>query len=88
MFLSDVRGDGYYGYSAFNTQTANLLATYKLTSRDTITLKGIDNQLYTELPFRMSLDQFKENPFQKGCATAAKAALGCVTMRGAPPSSG
>jgi iron complex outermembrane receptor protein len=79
LFLSDVRGDGYYGYSAFNTQTANLLATYKLTSRDTITLKGIDNQLYTELPFRMSLDQFKENPFQKGCATAAKAAPGCVT---------
>ena len=25
LFLSDVRGDGYYGYSAFDTQTANLL---------------------------------------------------------------
>ena len=80
LFLSDVRGDGYFGYSAFDTQTANLLLSYKLTSRDTITLKGINNELYTELPFRMSLDQWKENPFQKGCATAANAALGCVTQ--------
>ena len=79
IFLSDVNGDGYYGYSEFDTQTANLLATYKLTSRDTVTLKGIYNQLYTELPFRMSLDQFDENPFQKGCATAVNAAPGCVT---------
>ena len=79
LFLSDVRGDGYYGYSAFDTQTANLLVSYKLTPRDTITLKGINNELYTELPFRMSLDQWKENPFQKGCATAVNAALGCVT---------
>ena len=79
LFLSDVRGDGYFGYSAFDTQTANLLLSYKLTSRDTITLKGINNELYTELPFRMSLDQFKENPFQKGCATAVNAALGCAT---------
>ena len=76
LFLSDVRGDGYYGNSAFDTQTANLLLSYKLTSRDTITLKGINNELYTELPFRMSLDQWKENPFQKGCATAVYAALG------------
>ena len=79
LFLSDVRGDGYFGYSAFDTQTANLLLSYKLTRRDTITLKGINNELYTELPFRMSLDQFKENPFQKGCATAVNAALGCAT---------
>ena len=50
LFLSDVRGDGYYGYSAFDTQTANLLVSYKLTPRDTITLKGINNELYTELP--------------------------------------
>ena len=56
-----------------------MLLSYKLTRRDTITLKGINNQLYTELPFRMSLDQWKENPFQKGCATAVNAALGCVT---------
>ena len=79
MFLSDVRGDGYYGYSAFDTQTANMLSATSSRRRDTITLKGINNELYTELPFRMSLDQLKENPFQKGCATAVNAALGCVT---------
>ena len=29
VFTSDVRGDGYYGYSDFNTQTVNALLTYK-----------------------------------------------------------
>ncbi len=27
VFMSDVRGDGYFGYSAFNTQTINALLT-------------------------------------------------------------
>jgi iron complex outermembrane receptor protein len=79
VFMSDVRGDGYFGYSAFNTQTINALLTYKPSSSDTFTFKAIDNELDAEVPFRASLNQFKQNPFQKGCETATTAAAGCVT---------
>lgn len=79
IFTSDVRGDGYFGYSDFNTQTVNALLTYQPSSTDTFTFKFINNNLYTELPFRASLNQFKANPYQKGCDTAATAAPGCVT---------
>ena len=78
VFISDVRGDGYYGYSTFDTQTINMLLTYRPTTSDTITVKAIDNELDTELPFRMSLNQFKQNPFQKGCKPNATSA-GCAT---------
>lgn len=81
VFTSDVRGDGYFGYSGFNTQTVNALMTYEPSSTDTFTFKFINNNLDAELPFRMSLNQFKANPFQKGCATAATAADGCVTSK-------
>ncbi len=79
VFTSDVRGDGYFGYSDFNTQTVNALLTYKPSFSDTFTFKFINNNLDTELPFRTSLTQFKQNPFQKGCETAATAAAGCAT---------
>lgn len=79
VFTSDVRGDGYFGYSAFNTQTVNALMTWKPSSTDTFTFKFINNTIDTELPFRLSLNQFKQNPFQKGCATNASKAAGCAT---------
>jgi iron complex outermembrane receptor protein len=79
IFASDVRGDGYFGYSDFNTQTVNALITYRPSLSDTFTFKFINNNLFTELPFRASLNQFKANPYQKGCETAATAAAGCVT---------
>lgn len=78
VFSSDVRGDGYYGYSAFNTQTVNALITYQPSTTDTFTFKFINNNIYTELPFRMSLNEFNANPFQKGCKTWATAAPGCA----------
>ena len=79
IFMSDVRGDGHYEYSAFDTQTVNMLLTYQATPQDKVTIKGINNDLYAELPFRMSLNQFNQNPFQQGCQTAVGAAPGCAT---------
>ncbi len=79
VFTSDVRGDGYFGYSDFNTQTVNGLLTYKPSFSDTFTFKFINNDLDTQLPFRTSLNQFNQNPFQKGCEAAATAATGCAT---------
>ncbi|CCB65666.1 MULTISPECIES: TonB-dependent receptor [unclassified Hyphomicrobium] len=81
VFTSDVRGDGYFGYSGFNTQTVNALLTYQPSSTDTFTFKFINNNVDAELPFRTSLQQFRENPFQKGCQTAATAAEGCATNK-------
>jgi len=79
VFASDVRGDGFFGYSDFNTQTVNALITYQLSPTDKVTLKAINNDLDAELPFRLSLNQFKTNPFQQGCETAATAAAACAT---------
>ncbi len=81
VFTSDVRGDGYFGYSGFNTQTVNALMTYQPSSTDKFTFKFINNNVDTELPFRTSLQQFNQNPFQKGCQTAATAADGCATNK-------
>ncbi|MFA5958096.1 MAG: TonB-dependent receptor [Hyphomicrobium sp.] len=80
VFTSDVRGDGNFGYSDFNTQTVNALLTYKPSSTDTFTFKFINNTVDTELPFRTSLKQFNQNPFQKGCATSTPASIaaGCA----------
>ncbi len=80
VFASDVRGDGFLGYSAFNTQTINALISVDVTPNDKITVKVIDNQLFTQLPVRLSLNQYKTNPYQVGCEHAATAAAGCGTV--------
>lgn len=80
LFASDARGDGFIGNSWFNTQTVNFLGTLKITPDDRLTLKVINNNLDTRLPIRSSLNQYYQNPFQQGCATAAGAAAGCGTV--------
>ena len=80
LFVSDVRGDGHHEYSDFNTQTINALMSVRVTEADTVTVKVINNNLHTALPFRYSLNQFLANPYQEGCHTAATAAPGCVTQ--------
>jgi iron complex outermembrane receptor protein len=80
LFASDVRGDGYISHFSFNTQTVNSLSTYSPTPDDRITFKFINNLLYTNLPIRLSLNQFQTNPFQSGCTAAIGAAPGCATI--------
>ena len=80
LFASDVRGDGYISHFSFNTQTVNSLSTYSPTPDDRITFKFINNLLYTNLPIRLSLNQFQTNPFQSGCTAAVGAAPGCATI--------
>jgi iron complex outermembrane recepter protein len=81
LFVSDVRGDGHHEYSDFNTQTINALMSVRVTEADTVTVKVINNNLHTALPFRYSLNQFLLNPYQDGCHSAATAAPGCQTQR-------
>ncbi|HKH00653.1 MAG TPA: TonB-dependent receptor, partial [Bradyrhizobium sp.] len=80
LFASDARGNGFIGNSWFNTQTVNFLGTLQATPDDRFTVKLINNELSTRLPIRLSLNQFHQNPFQRGCATAQTAALGCGTV--------
>ena len=76
--FSDVRGSLYTDHSDYNTFTANILASYSLTPKDRITFKFIDNELATDLSIRLSLDQYKINPWQQGCASLA--AAGCASV--------
>ncbi len=80
LFASTARGDGFLGNSWFNTQTVNFLGTLQATPDDRFTFKLINNMLDARLPIRSSLNQFRINPFQRGCETAATAAPGCGTI--------
>jgi iron complex outermembrane receptor protein len=80
LFGSYTRGDGFITHSGFSTATENILATYSPTAVDTLTFKIVNNDLNTDLPLRLSLNQFKQNPFQRGCEGAATAAPGCATV--------
>ncbi len=78
LFASDARGDGFIQNSWFNTQTVNFLATLKATPDDRLTFKLINNDLFTRLPVRLSLNQYFQNPFQSGCEVPGT--LGCGTQ--------
>lgn len=80
LFASDARGDGFIGNSWFNTQTVNFLGHYQATPDDRFTLKIINNNVDGRLPIRLSLNQFEQNPFQRGCVSAVGAAVGCATV--------
>ena len=79
VFLSNVIGkQSWMDYFAFDTVTANILATFTPRKQDRITFKFINNDLDTELPIRLSLNQYLTNPFQKGCYSLA--ATGCASV--------
>ena len=80
LFGSHVRGNGFIANSDFRTTTEDITASYTPTLDDKFTLKIINNDVDTHLPIRLSLAQFAQNPYQKGCATAAGATLGCATV--------
>lgn len=80
IFASNVRARQYTQHSAFNTITANILATYALTPKDRVTFKFIDNDLDTALSLRLSLNQYRTNPYQKGCANLGAAGCGSVSL--------
>ena len=77
-FISNVRADGATSHSDYDTVTENILATYQLTSSDRITVKLINNDLGADLSIRLSLNQFRQNPYQQGCASLA--AVGCASV--------
>ena len=82
LFGSHVRGDGFVNHSAYRTTTANLLVSYAPNPDNKLTFKFINNDLDADTPVRLTLNQFSQNPFQKGCevAGAAATAAGCANV--------
>jgi iron complex outermembrane receptor protein len=84
VFLSNTRGQqSYQDHFAFNTATANILTTFSFRKQDRITFKFINNNLDTNLPIRLSLNQYRANPFQHGCANYGAntpSRQGCATV--------
>ncbi|MBF0851719.1 MULTISPECIES: TonB-dependent receptor family protein [unclassified Gluconobacter] len=80
LFGSDVRGNGFIPNSRYNTSTENMRLRISLTPSDRLILKFVNNVTDTSLPLRLSLDQFRTNPYQNGCANAASAAAGCASV--------
>lgn len=77
-FGSVVRGDGFTGHTSYETYTFNALATLTPSARNRFTFKMITNDMYPNLSFRISLNQFAVNPYQKGCANLESA--GCASI--------
>jgi iron complex outermembrane receptor protein len=84
IFFSNVIGNGPTNHNLFNTQTLNFLISYEPTPNDRFFVKGINNTLYNDLSFRLSLNQFYQNPYQTNCysfaSAAAAGAVGCATQ--------
>ena len=77
-FVSQVRADGATDHTGYSTTTENLLATFSPTAHDRITLKLVNNDLDADLSLRLSRLQYAQNPYQRGCGSAATA--GCATL--------
>ncbi len=80
VFFSNIIGNGPTNHNLFNTQTLNFLISYEPTPNDRFFVKGINNTLYNDLSFRLSLNQFYQNPYQTNCYDAASSPLGCATQ--------
>jgi iron complex outermembrane receptor protein len=81
-FASNVRGGGPTDHTDYLTTTANALVGVQLTPQDRLILKLIDNELDTDLSLRLSLNQYRANPYQHGCAAPplGGADPGCATV--------
>nr|WP_239021401.1 TonB-dependent receptor [Novacetimonas cocois] len=80
IFGSDVRGNGFIANSGYQTSTENLRLRVNLTSADRLIVKFVNNITDTYLPVRLSLAQYRANPFQSGCSDASHAAAGCASV--------
>ncbi len=79
-FISNVRGAGSTSNSAYDTVTENILTSYQVTPTDRVTFKLINNDLDADLSVRLSLNQFKQNPYQQGCAALTAVGCGSVSL--------
>lgn len=65
-FGSFIQGDGYIDHSAFWTGTQNLTMTFTPDEKRTIVFKYLNNDLRADVPNRLTMNQFTDNPRQEG----------------------
>ncbi len=84
VFFSNTRAKQFTDHFSFDTITANIFAKFTLRKQDRVAVKFIDNDLDTQLPIRLSLNQYNANPYQQGCASYATgvtpASQNCATV--------
>jgi iron complex outermembrane receptor protein len=66
LFGSHVRGNGFIDNSGYNTTTENFLINYAPDTLNKFSFKFINNDLVSKVPSRLTLNQFKANPFDAG----------------------
>ncbi len=65
-FVSYVRGDGYIDHSVFRTVTENITLSFTPDQKRTFIFKYLNNDLKADVPSRLTLDQFNQNPSTQG----------------------
>jgi len=80
LFMSNTRSRQFTDHSAYDTITANILATYAVTPKDRVTFKFIENDLDTALSIRLSLNQYNANAYQADCSSLAGTACAAVSV--------
>jgi iron complex outermembrane receptor protein len=74
MFASQVAEDGYISHSGYNTQTLNFNVRFKVDDKQNFYFKALSNWLDAQVPTRLTLSQFANNPRQAGgtsCTTSS-----------------
>ena len=73
LFGSYINGDGYIDWSNFTTITENMLLTYAPDSTRSFAFKLINNNTQTNVPSRLSLNQWNADPWSAGTVSLSVA---------------
>jgi iron complex outermembrane receptor protein len=80
LFASYVAADGFLEHSAFHASTENVLLTYAIDPGRALTFKLINNDTTTDVPSRLSRNQFRADPFDAGTVSVAVAGAANLTV--------
>jgi iron complex outermembrane receptor protein len=75
LFASNVIEDGFIRHSNYNTQTLNFNFRVKVDDKQNLYFKAITNWLNTNVPTRLTLSQFNNDPRQAGGINASTDAV-------------
>ncbi len=81
LFASNVIEDGFIRHSDYNTQTLNFNFRVKVDDKQNLYFKAITNWLNTNVPTRLTLSQFNDDPRQAGGINAATDAVRLAQRR-------
>jgi len=76
LFVSNVAEQGYIRHSDYDTQTINFNFRFKIDDKQNFYFKAINNWLDANVPTRLTLSQFRDNPrYAGGTSTSNDAKL-------------